>query len=80
MKEQDSKQSEILNKTMKDAFEQNAKGMKKTGAQQKLEDALEALKQEKPEERGELARHYAIAITELEKTIAYYRTFIAAGG
>jgi hypothetical protein len=39
--------------------------------------ALEALRREKPEERGELARRYAVAITELEKVVAYYWTFIA---
>jgi hypothetical protein len=47
-----------------------------TLAYEKMLDALEALKQEKPAERSEDARRYAIVITELEKAIAYYWTFI----
>ena len=27
--------------------------------------------------RGKLTRHYAITITELEKTLAYYKTYIS---
>jgi hypothetical protein len=49
-------------------------------AYEKLLDALEALKKEKPEERSEEARRYAVAITELEKVIAYYWTFIEQKG
>lgn len=37
---------------------------------------LGALKANRPEERGELSRRYAIAITETEKAFAYYNTFI----
>ena len=39
--------------------------------------ALELLQQAKPEERNELARRYAITITEMEKVIAYYNTYIS---
>lgn len=40
-------------------------------------DALmDKLKQAKPEERGELARRYAITVTELEKVKAYYMLYI----
>ena len=42
----------------------------------KLEEALDALRAEKPQERGEDARRYAVAITELEKVIAYFVTFV----
>lgn len=49
-------------------------------AYEKLLDALEALKQEKPDERSEEARRYAVTITELEKVIAYYWTFIQQKG
>jgi hypothetical protein len=41
-----------------------------------LRYALQELKKEKPEERGELARRYAVCITELEKVIGYYVTWI----
>lgn len=41
-----------------------------------IEQAIEALKAAKPAERSEAARHYAIVITELEKTFAYYRVYI----
>lgn len=42
----------------------------------KLEEALAELRKEKPEERSEQARRYAVAITELEKVIAYFVTFV----
>lgn len=41
-----------------------------------LVDALEVLRNCKPGERGELARRYSVAITELEKVVAYVDTFI----
>lgn len=45
-------------------------------ALQLLKDALAAMKEAKPEERGDLSRSYAVAITELEKLIAYYIVFV----
>jgi hypothetical protein len=30
----------------------------------------------KPQERSELARHYAVTITELEKVLAYFKVYI----
>ena len=41
-----------------------------------LIDALNVLRDCKPEERSELSRRYAIAITELEKVVAYVEVFI----
>lgn len=41
-----------------------------------LEAALETLRLAKPEERSEKARRYAVAITELEKVIAYFKVYI----
>jgi hypothetical protein len=41
-----------------------------------LEVALETLRNAKPEERSEKARRYAVAITELEKVIAYFKVYI----
>jgi glycerol-3-phosphate O-acyltransferase len=37
--------------------------------------ALEAMRKAKPQERSDLARNYAVAITDLEKLMAYYRYF-----
>lgn len=34
------------------------------------------LRADKPADRGELARRYAITITELEKVVAYFKTFV----
>ncbi len=42
----------------------------------KLIDALEALRHAKPEERNETARRLAVTITEMEKVLAYYTTFV----
>lgn len=42
-----------------------------------LEYALEALKAHKPNDRSEKDRHWAITITEMEKVIAFFRTWVA---
>ena len=41
-----------------------------------LKAALELLKAGKPNDRSEKDRRYAVAITELEKTLAYFYTFV----
>jgi hypothetical protein len=43
---------------------------------QYLSDTLARMRQAKPEERSELARRYAISITELEKVLAYFKTYV----
>lgn len=52
---------------------QEANGVPK---EQFLRYALEMLKNEKPNDRSELDRRYAICITELEKVVGYYVTWI----
>lgn len=39
-------------------------------------EALLKLGQSKPKDRSELARRYAVTITELEKAYAYFRTWV----
>jgi hypothetical protein len=41
-----------------------------------LTQALTVLKNNKPADRSETARSYAVTITELEKVIAYYAVFV----
>lgn len=41
----------------------------------RLATALEQMRQAKPGDRSELDRRYAIAITDLEKVIAYMHTY-----
>lgn len=41
-----------------------------------LEASLNFVRSAKPIERGELARGYAVIITELEKTVAYFKVYI----
>lgn len=41
-----------------------------------LKDALDSLREEKPDERGELARRYAVTITDMEKIVAYFKTMV----
>ena len=41
-----------------------------------LEAAMETLRNEKPDDRSEKARRYAVTITELEKVIAYFKVYI----
>jgi hypothetical protein len=42
----------------------------------KLQEALDALRENKPEERSEEARRYAVTITEMEKVLAYFAVFV----
>lgn len=41
-----------------------------------LVGALLTLKDSKPDDRSENDRHHAVCITEMEKVLAYYKTFI----
>jgi hypothetical protein len=41
-----------------------------------LEEARKKLIENKPNERGELARRYAVAITEIDKLLGYVDVFI----
>jgi hypothetical protein len=45
----------------------------------KIEDVIILLRQEKPGDRTEVDRHYAICITETEKLLALYRGLILTG-
>ena len=41
-----------------------------------LEDVLQSLKNSKPDDRSEIARRYAVTITELEKVVAYFKVYV----
>lgn len=41
-----------------------------------LKDTLSKLREMKPDERSERSRRYAITITEMEKVVAYFKTWI----
>jgi len=41
-----------------------------------LKEALRAMREAKPEGRSELARCYAVSITEMEKVVAYFKMFV----
>lgn len=45
-----------------------------------LQESLELLRSAKPDERSEKARRYAVAITEMEKVVAYVQTWIVGAG
>jgi hypothetical protein len=47
------------------------------GVRKKLFEALEALKDSKPNDRSKDDRRFAITITEMEKVIAYYSYYLA---
>jgi hypothetical protein len=46
----------------------------------KMQEALEALRKIKPEDRSEQARRIQVTITEYEKMIAYYMTYVLGMG
>ncbi len=41
-----------------------------------LTEILHKLQTAKPAERSDLARFYAVTITEIEKALAYYKTYV----
>ncbi len=41
-----------------------------------MHELLEEMRKNKPQERGELARKYAVAITEMEKTAGYWDAYV----
>ena len=41
-----------------------------------LQAALDELRENKPDERSETARRFAVTITELEKVLAYFSVFV----
>ena len=43
-----------------------------------MRDLLRKLRDAKPEERNELARRYAVTITELEKVLAYFWAYVTS--
>jgi hypothetical protein len=45
-----------------------------------LEVALDSLRKGKPEDRSEKARRYAVTITEMEKVLAYFKTYVIDAG
>ena len=45
-----------------------------------LEASLRFLRSAKPDERSELARRYAVAITEYEKSLAFFKFYVVDQG
>lgn len=41
-----------------------------------LQSTLKILRDHKPSERSETARRYAVTITEMEKVVAYFKTYV----
>jgi parvulin-like peptidyl-prolyl isomerase len=70
---------EELKKLLEEArarVEEPEKGKRPAKKEEFLRYALQELKKEKPDDRSELARRYAICITEMEKVIGYYIAWI----
>ena len=44
-----------------------------------ISDTLQRLRDAKPDDRSELARRYAVTITELEKVYAYFLAWVIEG-
>ncbi len=66
---------------LREQFEQERiAGLKQEGkgeeVQRAMEVTLQRLRDAKPEERSELARRYAVTITEFEKVVAYFRVYV----
>lgn len=50
--------------------------LSKEGLSDGLAELITDMRKLKPEDRSELARRYAVTITELEKVYAYFRVFV----
>lgn len=46
----------------------------------KLQEVIALMRAHKPEERNEKARRYAVSVTEMEKVIAYFKTYVIDQG
>lgn len=46
---------------------------------EELKDVLALLRDGKPEQRSEYSRHWAVAITEMEKVVAYFKVYVVDG-
>lgn len=46
-------------------------------AMQMLNSALLTLMMSKPTDRTEVARYWAVTITDMEKVVAYFKTYVA---
>lgn len=57
---------------------ERSQSLKNTQGIKSLRDTLAILKKHKPDDRSELDRRYAVTITELEKTLAYFYTFVVS--
>ena len=42
----------------------------------RMQEILKLLRAAKPEDRSEESRRYAVTITEFEKVVAYFKTFV----
>lgn len=42
----------------------------------KIKSLLDEIRKDRPQERSELSRRYAVAITELEKVQAYFELYV----
>jgi hypothetical protein len=48
-------------------------------AERVLRYALETLRKRKPNDRSPADRHYAVAITDMEKVLAYFQAYVLGG-
>lgn len=45
-----------------------------------LRETIEQLRENKPEERGEKARRYAVTITQFEQVLSYFHMYVVNDG
>ncbi len=66
-----------LKKALEERFkESDASKQAREGILISLESSLRMIKRNRPNDRSELDRRYAILITDFEKAIAYFKTYI----
>ncbi len=66
-----------LKKALEERFkEPDASKQSREGILISLESSLHMIKRNRPNDRSEIDRRYAILITDFEKAIAYFKTYI----
>ena len=76
MDENDSDMSELREQIERERIEGFKQEERNKEALRTMEATLQRLRDAKPSERNELARRYAVAITEYEKSLAFFKFYV----
>lgn len=76
MNDNDSDITELREQIERERIEGFKQEERNKEALKTMEATLQTLRDAKPDERSELARRYAVAITEYEKSLAFFKFYV----